>query len=298
MDGGKKRDHALRHWRSSPCASLASSKGVTTRHRFPFRASTAMWQYDCLRRTGGWETRQRMTRFDTTRWSMVVRARGESRDARDALGSLCRAYRPPVVAYIRSRGHNSDAAEDLAQTFFAHFLEDAYHTVADPARGRFRAFLLTALKRFLINADAEAHALKRGGGVRMDVLADEMASGGDWLVNSASPERAFERSWAIAVLDAAMTRLRAEAVKAGKSELFDQLREFLTERPDEADYARAAAALNLRRNTLAVAVHRLRHRLRELVREELAQTTTCKDDLDAELRELRATLSGSSAGIL
>ena len=233
-----------------------------------------------------------MTRFDTTRWSMVVRARGESRDARDALGSLCRAYRPPVVAYIRSRGYAGDAAEDLAQTFFERFLEDAYHTVADPARGRFRAFLLTALKRFLINADAEAHALKRGGGMRMDVLADNAPSGSDWLINSASPERAFERSWAIAVLDAAMRRLREEAEQAGKGELFDQLREFLTERPDEADYARAAAALNLRRNTLAVAVHRMRHRLRELVRQELAQTTACKDDLEAELRELRATLPG------
>ncbi|HZX91637.1 MAG TPA: sigma factor [Rudaea sp.] len=238
-----------------------------------------------------------MTRFDTTRWSMVVRARGDSRDARDALGSLCRAYRPPVVAYIRSRGYAGDA-EDLAQTFFARFLEDAYHTVADPARGRFRAFLLTALKRFLINADVEAHALKRGGGMRIDALADEAPSGADWLINSASPERAFERSWAIAVLDAAMTRLRQEAEQAGKGALFEQLREFLTERPDEADYARAAAALNLRRNTLAVAVHRLRHRLRELVREELAQTTACKDDLDVELRELRATLSGSSAGVL
>jgi RNA polymerase sigma factor (sigma-70 family) len=233
-----------------------------------------------------------MTRFDTTRWSMVVRARGKSPDARDALGSLCRAYRPPVVAYIRSRGYAGDSAEDLAQAFFERFLEDAYHSIADPSRGRFRSFLLTALKRFLINADAEAKAIKRGGGVRMDVLADDAPSGSDWLIDSASPERVFERNWAMAVLDAAMRRLREEAEQTGKRELFDQLREFLTERPDEADYARAAAALNLRRNTLAVAVHRLRHRLRELVREELAQTTVGKDELDAELRELRATLPG------
>src|SRR5512144_2405006 len=171
-----------------------------------------------------------MARFETTHWSMVVRARGESRDARDALGSLCRAYRPPVVAYIRSRGYAGDTAEDLAQTFFARFLEDAYHTVADPARGRFRAFLLTALKRFLINADIEARTIKRGGGARMDALADDAPSGGDWLIDSASPERAFERGWAIAVLDAAMRRLRDEAEQAGKRELFDQLREFLTER--------------------------------------------------------------------
>jgi RNA polymerase sigma factor (sigma-70 family) len=232
-----------------------------------------------------------MTRFDTTRWSIVARARGENRDARGALETLCRAYRPPVLAYVRSRGYSPDAAEDLTQTFFAHFLEDAYHKVADPARGRFRAFLLTALKRFLINADAEARALKRGGGARMNPLPDEQPSSADWLADSGSPERAFERGWALAILDAAMRRLRAEAEQAGKGAMFDMLREFLTERPDEEDYARAAAALDMRRNTLAVAVHRLRHRLRELVREEIAQTTVGRADLEAELRELRATLA-------
>jgi DNA-directed RNA polymerase specialized sigma24 family protein len=232
-----------------------------------------------------------MARFDTTHWSIVARARGDTRDARAALELLCRAYRPPVLAYIRGRGYSPDAAEDLAQTFFARFLEDAYHTVADPARGRFRAFLLTALKRFLINSDAEANALKRGGAVRMNALADDQASATDWIADSGSPEREFERGWALAILDAATRKLRGEAEQVGKREMFDILHEFLTERPDEEDYARAAAALNLRRNTLAVAVHRLRHRLRELVREEIAQTTMGQAELEAELRELRATLS-------
>jgi len=230
-----------------------------------------------------------MARFDTTHWSIVARARGDSRDARSALELLCRAYRPPVLAYIRGRGYTADVAEDLAQTFFARFLEAAWHAVADPDRGRFRAFLLTALKRFLINADAEAHAMKRGGGMRMNTLADDQASA-DWMIDSGSPERAFERGWALAVLDSAMRRLRGEAEQSGKVAMFDLLKEFLTERPDEADYARAAAALNLRRNTLAVAVHRLRHRLRELVREEIAQTTVGRAELEAELRDLRATL--------
>ena len=230
-----------------------------------------------------------MTRFDTTRWSIVARARGDSRDARSALETLCRAYRPPVLGYIRGRGYAPDVAEDLAQTFFARFVEDAWHAVADPARGRFRAFLLTALKRFLINSDAEANAMKRGGGMRMNTLSDQPSA--DWMVDSGSPEREFERSWALAVLDAAMRRLRGEAEQSGKREMFDLLREFLTERPEEADYARAAATLNLRRNTLAVAVHRLRHRLRELVREEIAQTTVGRAELEAELRELRATLA-------
>lgn len=233
-----------------------------------------------------------MARFDTTHWSIVARARGDSRDARAALEVLCRAYRPPVLAYIRGRGYASDAAEDLAQTFFERFVEDAYHTVADPARGRFRAFLLTALKRFLINSDAEAKAIKRGGGVRMAALADEQASGTNLMAEtSASPEGAFERGWALAILEGALGRLRSEAEQAGKSEMFDILREFLTERPDEEDYDRAAAALKMRRNTLAVAVHRLRHRLRELVREEIAQTTMGHAELEAELRELKATLA-------
>lgn len=231
-----------------------------------------------------------MTRFDSTQWSVVLRARGDATDANAALESLCRSYRPPVLAYIRGRGYASDAAEDLAQTFFERFIEDAYHANADPERGRFRAFLLTALKRFLINADAEAHAIKRGSGMRFDSLT-ENSHAGDAMMATGTPERAFERSWALAVLDAAMQKLRAEAENTGKLAQFEQLREFLTERPDEEDYARAAAALNMRRNTLAVAVHRLRHRLRELVRTELAQTTAAHEDLESELRDLRATMA-------
>ena len=234
-----------------------------------------------------------MTRFDTTRWSMVLAARGGPVEARAALDGLCRRYRPPVLAYIRRRGYSSENAEDLAQTFFARFLELAYHADADPARGRFRAFLLTALKRFLIDADEASHAAKRGGQVNFKSL-DYQPNSGDslqHLTDSHTPESAFERDWAATVLESAMFRLRHEATDAGKQKLFDHLSEFLLERPDEADYVRVAAELNLRRNTLAVAVHRLRHRLRELVREELAETTAGSSELDAEMRQLRAALN-------
>jgi RNA polymerase sigma-70 factor (ECF subfamily) len=234
-----------------------------------------------------------MARFDSTQWSLVLRAREDTPDARSALDGLCRAYRPPVIAYIRSRGYASDAAEDLAQTFFARFIEDAYHAIADPARGRFRAFLLVALKRFLINQDAEAHTRKRGGDISMRRFDDSQLGLDQLAAGDGGPERAFERSWAITVLDAAMRKLREEAEQAGKATLFEKLADFLTERPDEADYERAAQSLHLRRNTLAVAVHRLRQRLRELVRAELAQTTAAREDLDTELRELRATLAGA-----
>jgi RNA polymerase sigma-70 factor (ECF subfamily) len=223
--------------------------------------------------------------FDPTRWTLVRRARGDAPDARAALEALCRTYRPPVLAYVRSHVRARDAAEDLTQAFFTRFLERAWHAGADPERGRFRTFLLTMLKRFLIDADAEAHALKRGGNIRFGTL-DEA----DAACAAESPEDTFEREWARAVLAAAFLRLRLEAEGAGKLALFERLSEFLTEPPDEADYARVAAELNLRRNTLAVAVHRLRHRLRDLVREELAQTTSCRADMDAELRALRVAL--------
>lgn len=227
-------------------------------------------------------------RFETTRWSMVLHAG----DTRGALETLCRTYRPPVLDYIRHRGYPADSVEDLAQAFFAQFIEHAWHANADPARGRFRAFLLTALKRFLIDADERLHAKKRGGAMQFRSF-DQTATNPSTLDNLAgdqTPDLAFERSWAATLLATAMRRLRTEAEEAGKLAMFDQLREFLGERPDEADYARVAQALNLRRNTLAVAVHRLRHRLRELIRDELAQTTTSKAELEAEIQALRHSL--------
>ncbi|MBS0557325.1 MAG: sigma-70 family RNA polymerase sigma factor [Proteobacteria bacterium] len=213
-------------------------------------------------------------------------------DTRGALETLCRTYRPPVLDYIRHRGYPADSVEDLAQAFFAQFIEHAWHANADPARGRFRAFLLTALKRFLIDTDERLHAKKRGGAMQFRSF-DQTATNPSTLDNLAgdqTPDLAFERSWAATLLATAMRRLRTEAEEAGKLAMFDQLREFLGERPDEADYARVAQVLNLRRNTLAVAVHRLRHRLRELIRDELAQTTTSKAELEAEIQALRHSL--------
>ena len=228
-----------------------------------------------------------MGRFETTRWSVVLRARGEAGDARAALEQLCRTYRPPVLAFVRLRGYPADAAEDLTQAFFARFLERGWYSSADPQRGRFRSFLLTALKRFLIDADAEAATLKRGGGVRFELLDDDTGCAGP---ADETPDAAFEREWAHAVLRAAFARLRCEAEQAGKLDLFKRLSEFLIERPDEAEYAHAADDLHLRRNTLAVAVHRMRHRLRELVREELAETTSTHAELEEEMRTLRGSM--------
>ncbi len=233
-----------------------------------------------------------MNRFQTTRWSLVLAARSDSTESRLALDALCRTYRAPVLAYIRGRGYSADEAEDLAQTFFTRFIERAFHAHADPSRGRFRAFLLTALKNFLSDANEAARAAKRGGKVHVGSL-NSLARGGDnisQLQDAQTPERAFELAWAHSVLQTALDRLRDEAGAAGKSDLFDQLREYLIERPDDVDYARVANDLQLRRNTVAVAVHRLRHRLRALVCDELAHTAADDEDLEQELEELRHSL--------
>jgi RNA polymerase sigma-70 factor (ECF subfamily) len=234
-----------------------------------------------------------VNRFQTTRWSIVLHAGRETAGARAALAELCRTYRSPVIAYVRSRGSAADEAEDLGQAFFARFIEGAYHAQADPARGSFRAFLLTALKRFLEDAVDRAHAQKRGGNVQFQSL-DSMGGDESEVENVAdrdTPEQAFERAWAKAALRAAMHRLKAETAAAGRSELFDQLCEFLAERPSEADYERVAVALKMRRNTVAVAVHRLRQRLRELVQDELAETAVDKDGFNGELDRLRKSLA-------
>lgn len=234
-----------------------------------------------------------MSWFETTRWSVVQRAGGDSDDARSALAHLCVTYREPVLAFIRSRGFAADRAEDLTQAFFVHFLERAWYAGVDPARGRFRAFLLAALKHFLIDARAETHTLKRGGGIQLVPLDDEL--GGRIPTQEPDPEQAFEEAWVRAVLEAATGRLRAEAAAVGKAALFDHLRGFLIERPTENDYARTAQVLGLQRNTVAVAVYRLRRRLRELVREELSQTTANRDDFRGELRRLRGSLYAGTA---
>jgi len=227
-----------------------------------------------------------MNRFDTTRWSLVLQARSDTPQARSALETLCRTYRPAVVAYVRSHGCATDAVDDMVQAFFLRFIDHAWHADADRERGRFRAYLLTMLKRHLIGAGIASAARKRGGGMRIESIDDATED----IADDADPERQFEKAWAMTIVGHAFSRLRDEADRAGKRDLFDALGEFLAERPDDADYARVAEQLGLRRNTLAVAVHRLRHRLRELIEAELADTTGTEADLEAELHDLRNAL--------
>jgi RNA polymerase sigma-70 factor (ECF subfamily) len=224
-------------------------------------------------------------RFHTTRWSVVVNAGGRGDDARDALAALCRTYRPPVLAYVRARVAEPDA-EDLTQAFFAHILERRLPARADRERGRFRSYLLTSLKHFIAAERERANALRRGGGLiavsdsAIDLVAD----------SDPGPEQAFEREWARTVLRDAMQQLELETDRAGRSELFVRLKQFLVDDPEEGEYDEIARSLGTRRNTVAVAVHRLRARLQELVREIVADTANDSAEIDEELRSMRRVL--------
>ena len=231
-----------------------------------------------------------MSMFSTTRWSLVLATREDDASSRDALTWLCTQYRAPVVAYVRRFGYPRQDAEDLAQAFFVKFLESRYHADADPARGRFRSFLLTALKRFLANARDHDHAQKRGGGGVVsgvdsgvvEMLADDVGG---------TPDETFDRMFARTVVEHALARLTREAREAGKTELFDATREFLLESPEPARYGEVAERLGMRRNTLAVTVKRLRARLQELVRAEIAETCSDPGDVETELRAVRDALA-------
>jgi RNA polymerase sigma-70 factor (ECF subfamily) len=224
-----------------------------------------------------------MGNFQTTRWSLVLAAREDHPDARDALDALCRAYHPAVLAFVRGWGYSRSDAEDLTQSFFARFLEKRVHAAADPARGRFRVFLRTALHNFVINAQGRAAAVRRrpppgASGLDPDTLPTE--------ADTDLPERAFERAWALLVVNRALQRLRREAKAAGKADLFARLQGFLLEPPGPDDYARVAREISTRPNTIAVATHRMRQRLHELVRVELADTVSDADEVDGEYETL------------
>jgi RNA polymerase sigma-70 factor (ECF subfamily) len=230
-----------------------------------------------------------MTQFRTTRWSLILDARGASPGALRALGELCGIYRPPVLACVRRHGYTAVDAEDLTQAFFEQVLRNETFAVAERARGRFRVFLRVALKHFLANHAARLRATKRGGG-QQPMSFDAHCDSGFEIAGEDTPDASFERDWADAVLHQAMLRLQAETPTA-KRELFLTLRPFLLEPPDGDEYARVAERLGLRRNTLAVAIHRLRQRLHEIVREELGETVAEPEAIETELEVLRMAVS-------
>lgn len=232
--------------------------------------------------------------FATTRWTLVLAAGDEpsSPQRREALEELCRAYWYPLYAYIRRRGHDAHAAEDLTQGFFARLLERDDLARLTREGGRFRSFLLTALGHFLANEHERNCALKRGGG-RAVVSLDAPPGEDRYLLEPAhaeSPDRLFDRQWALSLLEQALRRLAEEHTAAGKEEVFVALRPFLSREPEAGEYAPLAARLELAPGTLAVQVHRLRARYRQLVRAVVADTVDSPLEVDAEMRHLLAAL--------
>ena len=232
-------------------------------------------------------------RFVATRWSIVLRAsRPGTPEAAEALEVLCRSYWYPIYGYVRSRGHGPDDAQDLVQEFFARLLEKNWLANIEPETGKFRCFLLTAVKRFLLNDFDHRNAQKRGGGRTVLSLNAEQAEGRYFAepATDETPERIFDRHWALAVLDQALTSLRSEAAKMGKAKEFQLLGSFLSREAEPGEYARIAAELGVSVSAVAVAVHRLRQRYREVLRECVASTMAEPCQADQEIRALIAAL--------
>ena len=233
--------------------------------------------------------------FATTHWTVVLAAgRGSSPQADVALEELCRTYWYPLYAYVRRQGHSREDAEDLTQGFFARLLEKNYLEGVTSDKGKFRAFLLVAVKRFLANEWDYANRQKRGGGVT-PLSLDWQDADTRYQINPAdhlSPDKLYDRAWAVIMLERVITRLRDENGAEGKASLYEQLKPFLMMGKSEIPYAQAAAALKLTEGAVRVAVHRLRRRYRELLREEITQTLADPAQADEEMQALFSALAG------
>jgi len=209
-----------------------------------------------------------------------------------ALDTLCQTYWFPLYAYLRRRGYDSHQAEDYTQGFFAGILERKGLQRADPKYGKFRSFLLASLKNFLADEWDRARAQKRGGDKNIISLDFDAAASRYDLepADRLSPEKLFDRSWALTVLTRAMDRLKAESASSDKQRLFDGLKVYLAAERDAVSYRDVAGELDMTEGAVKVAVHRLRRRYRELVREEIAQTVTTEAQVDEEIRDLFAAL--------
>jgi RNA polymerase sigma factor (sigma-70 family) len=234
------------------------------------------------------------SRFSTTHWSVVLTAgAAPSAGSREALERLCRIYWYPLYSYLRRRGCDAHQAEDCAQGFFVALLQGHALEHANPERGKFRSFLLSCLNHFLADQRDHAQAQKRGGGkaiVSLDVEDAETR----YQVEPAhdlTPERLFEKSWALTVLDNAMAQLKAESAEAGRQDLFESLKPYLPASRGPASYKDVAVKLGMTEGAVKVAVHRLRDKYRQLVRAEIAQTVSTPEQVDEEIRDLFTALS-------
>jgi RNA polymerase sigma-70 factor (ECF subfamily) len=231
--------------------------------------------------------------FATTRWSLVAAAgRGPSAESRDALAALCQTYWYPLYAYARRHLPSAHDAQDQTQAFFAELLEKDYLQAADPRRGKFRSFLLTAFKHFLSRQRERDGARKRGGGhslVSLDFHDGERRYGLE-PADPATPETIYERRWALAILEQSLNRLRQEMADAGKEKQFECLKATLEGEGPQESYAQIAGQVGMSEQAVKVAVHRLRRRYQELLRAEIAQTVASAEEVEDELRDLFAAV--------
>lgn len=232
--------------------------------------------------------------FNTTHWSVVLAAtRPGSPQAATALEALCRTYWYPIYAYLRRQGHPPDVAEDFTQEYFARLLTRNHLSVVQPERGRFRSFLLASLRNFLVDQHRHASAAKRAGG-RFAISLEQARAEERFRLEPAhelTPEKLYEREWARTLLDRARSCLCEEYAAAGMANLYQALQDFPLAGKSERSFQQAAAELGMTVPALKSAVHRLRARYRELVREEVAHTVADPAELKEEVRHLIAVLS-------
>jgi RNA polymerase sigma-70 factor (ECF subfamily) len=233
--------------------------------------------------------------FHSTRWTLVLRSRGDAPEARTALGELCEVYWAPVFRFLRSEGRSEDDSRELAQEFFARLLTRGGFDGADPAKGRFRSYLLGALKHFLAERRRHEGREKRGGGAvveSLDATTHDTAPGLQIADTSASmSDRHFDREWAFAIMDRSLKAVQADFEKAGKSTHFEALKPWLVGDTDQLSQADAATQLGVTTGAVKVMIHRLRKTFRAAVEAEIAQTVPATEDIDEELRYLIEVLS-------
>jgi DNA-directed RNA polymerase specialized sigma24 family protein len=233
--------------------------------------------------------------FPTTRWSMVVHAgAGSESESRAALETLCRQYWYPLYGFIRRHGRAHHEAQDCTQEFLARLLANDGIATARPERGRFRTFLLTALRNFLAKEWHRAHAAKRGGGtvpLSLDLRDAQDRFAHEPVEMALSPEQAFDRTWALGTIDRAVGRLRKEYEKSGRGELFAELIAHVWGNESTDAFAAPAARLGMTAHAFTVALHRLRQRVGHRLRADIAETVASESEVDQELRHLIAALS-------
>lgn len=231
--------------------------------------------------------------FAPTQWSVVLGARSDSATRGPALERLCSTYWLPVYGYLRRRGHSGTDSEDLTQGFFAYLLASDFLERPDAAKGRFRGYLIGALKHFLSGHFERQSAQKRGGGVQFIDWSgiDAEREFGSLGSTQLDPSEAYDSSWALVVFANALRRLGEEQAAAGRTPLFAKLKRYLSSPAGAGDYDRSARELGLSRSHVAVSVHRLNTRYRELILLEIGSTVQDPQDVQDEVRHLLQALA-------